>query len=132
MDFVRLGHFIPPNGPLNGHPPSIILQVVISIRYIKVSVPRSEYDLCCIWLHAYMSTSNYLSFIFVLDHYNYCTILYDIASLFVLLHCLHPHINPCWHGSLLVFETNHNYELGCGVGYGVGFYICNNNYALGL
>ena len=23
MDFVRVGYFIPLNGPLNGHPPSI-------------------------------------------------------------------------------------------------------------
>ena len=25
VDFVRVGYFIPLNGPLNGHPPSIIL-----------------------------------------------------------------------------------------------------------
>ena len=25
VDFVRVGYFIPPNGPLNGHPPSQLL-----------------------------------------------------------------------------------------------------------
>ena len=33
MDFVRVGYFIPLNGPLNGHPPSIILCLLKCISH---------------------------------------------------------------------------------------------------
>ena len=46
MDFVRVGYFIPLNGPLNGHPPSIIYDSQTLSRSIGLTL----YQLCGVLL----------------------------------------------------------------------------------
>ena len=55
MDFVRIGYFIPLNGPLNGHPPGIIyvrkmaalVMVYIVQRGATHNTGRSEFKEKC-------------------------------------------------------------------------------------
>ena len=46
VDFVRVGYFIPLNGPLNGHPPSIIVMKWTSTNSVlATSVSALTYNL---------------------------------------------------------------------------------------
>ena len=42
MDFVRVGYFIPLNGPLNGHPPSTVLYIYSRLPVLQISIFRSS------------------------------------------------------------------------------------------
>ena len=42
VDFVRVGYFIPLNGPMNGHPPSFNYQDILQIAASCLSIFASE------------------------------------------------------------------------------------------
>ena len=51
VDFVRVGYFIPPNGPLNGHPPSILaIESSRLVRPVHFQNVQTSPSLCLLLL----------------------------------------------------------------------------------